>query len=205
MVSMLLELVVATKNKKKLEEIREILSDMPVTISSLADYSQAPRIIENGKTFRANAIKKAQRTGQALRKLTLGEDSGLCVNALGGRPGVYSSRFSGKGKNDTGNNNKVLRLLEGVPLRERRAHYTCAVALADAKGLVGVTEGKCYGMIGLEPRGHAGFGYDPLFIVPACKKTFAELGVAVKHTMSHRYRALVKAKVMIQRYIERKK
>ncbi|OGX40704.1 MAG: non-canonical purine NTP pyrophosphatase, RdgB/HAM1 family [Omnitrophica WOR_2 bacterium RIFCSPLOWO2_01_FULL_41_12] len=195
-----MELVVATKNKKKLKEIKEILEKLNLKITSLADYPQPPRIIENGRTFKANAIKKAVKIAHFTQKLTLGEDSGLEVDALGGKPGVYSSRFSGKDKNDLKNNLKILRLLEGLPLEKRRAHYYCAVALADKDGLVAVTEGKCSGRIGFALKGKLGFGYDPLFIIPKYKKTFAELGPRIKHQMSHRYKALTKINKILATY-----
>jgi len=139
------------------------------------------------------------------KKLTLGEDSGLCVNALGGIPGIYSSRFSGKSKSDKKNNLKLIRLLKGLPLNKRKAYYSCAVALADKDGLLGVVEGKCSGLIDFELKGNTGFGYDPLFLIPRYKKTFAQLGPRIKHKMSHRYRALEKAKKIIQKYIEHKR
>jgi len=196
------ELVVATKNKKKLEEVKEILRDLNLKITSLADYDKPPRIIENGKTFKENAIKKAVKIAHFTKKLTLGEDSGLCVDALGGRPGIHSSRFSGKNKSDAKNNLKLLELLKGAPLSKRKAYYSCAVALADKDGFLGVAEGKCSGFIGFKPHGHFGFGYDPLFILPKYKKTFAQLGPRIKHKISHRYRALSKAKKIILKYIE---
>jgi len=196
------ELLVATKNKKKLEEIKAILKGVGLKISSLADYAKTPKIVENGKTFKANAIKKAITIARFSRKLTLGEDSGLCIDVLGGAPGIRSSRFSGKDKSDAKNNTKVLKLLGNLPLKKRKAHYTCAVALADESGLIGLVEGKCYGLIGFSLKGQHGFGYDPLFVIPKYKKTFAELGERIKHKMSHRYRALKKAKKIIQKYIE---
>lgn len=202
---MKLELVVATKNKKKLKEIKEILKDLDLEITSLSDYSNIPRIIENGTTFKDNAVKKAVKIARFTKKLTLGEDSGLCVEALDGRPGVYSSRFSGKDKSDLKNNLKVLKALKGMPLNKRKAGYTCAVALADEHGLVAVREGKCRGIIGFEQKGNFGFGYDPLFIIPEYKKTFAQLGPRIKHKISHRYRALEKAKQVIRKYIEQHK
>ena len=197
-----MELVVATKNKKKLEEIKEILKGLDLKISSLINYNRTPRIIENGKTFRDNAIKKAVKIARFTKKLTLGEDSGLCVDALEGKPGVYSSRFAGKNKSDAGNNAKVLKLLEGKPLNKRKAHYICAVALADKDGLLSVVEGRCNGFIGFDLKGKYGFGYDPIFVIPKYKKTFAQLGPRIKHKMSHRFRALEKAKKIIQKYIE---
>lgn len=197
-----LSLVVATQNKKKLEEIKEILKKMDLKVISLADFSETPRIIENGKTFQENAVKKAVKVAQFTKQLTMGEDSGLCVDALGGKPGVYSARFSGKDKSDEKNNLKLLKVLEGLPLSKRKAHYSCAVALADKNGLIGVVEGRCRGLIGFEQKGKFGFGYDPLFVIPKYSKTFAQLGAVKKHKMSHRYHALKKAKKIIEKYIE---
>ncbi|MDP2938019.1 MAG: RdgB/HAM1 family non-canonical purine NTP pyrophosphatase [Candidatus Omnitrophota bacterium] len=198
-----MELIVATKNKKKLEEIKEILKSLNLKLFSLADYPKAPRIIENGKTFRENSIKKAIKIAKFTQKLTLGEDSGLCVDALGGKPGVYSSRFGGKDKSDRKNNLKLLKLLVGLPVNKRKAHYCCAVALADKNGLVGVAEGECSGFIGFTEKGNFGFGYDPLFVIPKYKKTFAQLGARIKHKMSHRFRALQKAKAILSTYLKR--
>jgi len=197
------ELVVATKNRKKLKEIKEILAGTGTRLTSLADYPGAPRIIENGRTFKDNAAKKAVKTARFTKKLTLGEDSGLCVEALGGKPGVYSSRFSGKNKSDLQNNLKLLKMLGAVPAGKRKAYYACAVAIADAKGLIGVVEGKCSGRIGFQQKGTAGFGYDPLFVIPKYKKTFAELGSRIKHKMSHRYHALKKARKVLEKYLAR--
>lgn len=194
-------LVVATKNKKKLKEIREILRGLRLRIISLADFPCPPRIVEDGKTFRENAAKKAVKVARFTGMLTLGEDSGLCVDALGGRPGVYSSRFSGRGKSDEKNNLKLLELLAGVPPASRKAHYVCAVALADRRGLLKEVEGRCNGRIGFELRGRTGFGYDPLFIAAGYGKTFAELGPRIKHTISHRFRALRKARKAIITYL----
>lgn len=198
-----MELVVATKNKKKLEEIRQILKGFKLKISSLSDYPDCPRIVENGKSFKENALIKAKKIACFSGKLTLGEDSGLCVDALGGRPGIFSSRFSGKNKSDKQNNLKVLRLLKGRPYSMRGAHYICAVALVDKEGVAGVVEGRCDGVIGFEEKGRFGFGYDPLFIIPKYKKTFAQLGEKIKHKMSHRYHALKQAKRIIRKIIEK--
>lgn len=200
-----MELVIATKNKKKLMEIKEILAGLNLKIGSLSDYPNPPRIIENGKTFKENAIKKAVKIAHFTRKFTLGEDSGLEVEALNGAPGVYSSRFSGKDKSDLKNNLKILKLLDDLPLRKRKARYVCAVALAGKEGLLAVAEGRCSGVVGFELKGQFGFGYDPLFIIPKYKKTFAQLGPKIKHKMSHRYRALEKAKKIIFKYIEQKR
>ena len=195
--------MVATKNKKKLEEIRELLRDLDFKISSLADYPGAPRIIENGKTFQKNAIKKAVKIAHYTKKLTLGEDSGLEVDALGGAPGVRSSRFSGKDKSDFKNNLKLLRLLGDLALKKRKARYCCSVAIADKDGLVASAEGVCSGLIGFKMQGTFGFGYDPLFTIPKYKKTFAQLGPQIKHRMSHRFRALSKTKAILSTYLKR--
>jgi len=201
----MLELVVATRNIKKLSEIKEILKGIDLDLSSLDVYKNAPQVLENGKTFEENAIKKAVKLARFTGKLCLGEDSGLCVDALGGAPGIYSARFSGSDKNDIKNNLKLLKLLKDLPSKKRKAHYVCAVALADKNGLVGVVEGKCNGLIAFEPCGSAGFGYDPLFFIPKYKKTFAQLGEKIKHKMSHRYYALKKAKRIIEKYIVKSK
>ncbi|PIQ84958.1 MAG: non-canonical purine NTP pyrophosphatase, partial [Candidatus Omnitrophica bacterium CG11_big_fil_rev_8_21_14_0_20_43_6] len=157
-----MKLVVATKNKKKLAEIKDILKGPDLKLVSLDTYKNVPPVAENGKTFRDNAIKKAVKLARFTGQLCLGEDSGLCVNALGGAPGIYSARFSGRNKSDAKNNLKLLSLLKGVPAVERKAHYVCAVAVADQGGLIGAVEGDCSGLIAFEPKGSAGFGYDPL-------------------------------------------
>lgn len=197
------ELLVATRNKKKLEEIRELLKGLDVRITSLADYQGMPEIVEDGKTFAQNAIIKAATIAQFTKKLVLGEDSGLEVKALGNRPGVYSARYSDPGATDKKNNRKLLRELKGVPLKKRTARYRCCAALADARGLVGLVSGTCRGVIGFKSCGTGGFGYDPLFIVEKYRKTFGQLGSDVKHTMSHRYRALKKIRPIMEQYLKK--
>ena len=198
----LTELLVATRNKKKLEEIKEILNNLDLEITSLADYKGMPRIIEDGRTFVQNAIKKACTIAQATHKLVLGEDSGLEVRALKQRPGVFSARFAGEDATDEKNNRKLLRELKGLPLSKRQARYRCAVALADKEGLIDVVVGSCRGTIGFKPKGHFGFGYDPLFVIDKYGKTFAELGPEIKHTMSHRFQALKKVRRLMERYLK---
>jgi XTP/dITP diphosphohydrolase len=198
-----MKLVVATKNKKKLSEIKAILKDLDLNLVYLNAYKNVPQVLENGKSFKENAIKKAKKLARFTGEFCLGEDSGLCVDALNGAPGIYSARFSGRDKSDVKNNLKLLRLLKNVPAAKRKAHYVCAVALADKLGLVGVVEGSCSGLIDYEPKGNFGFGYDPLFYIPKYKKTFAQLGEKIKHKMSHRYYALKKAKRIIEKYIEK--
>jgi len=197
------ELVVATKNKKKLQEIRELLKDLPLRVTSLEDYPGAPRIVEDGRTFEQNAIKKAATIALYTRKLVLGEDSGLEVKVLHNRPGVYSARYVGEGATDLKNNRKLLSELKGVPLKKRGGRYRCAVALADGRGLIGVVSGTCSGRIALGPKGTFGFGYDPLFLIEKFGKTFAQLGPEIKHAMSHRFRALKKARGLMERYLKK--
>lgn len=202
-----MELLVATRNKKKLEEIKELLQGLDVEITSLADYKGLPEIIESGETFAQNALIKASTIAQFTGKLVLGEDSGLEVKALKLAPGVYSARYAASGlsenASDKKNNSKLLRELKGVPLKKRGARYQCCVALADRKGLIGVVCGNCRGLIGFKPRGHFGFGYDPLFIIEKFGKTFAELGPDIKHKMSHRYKALKKARRLMELYLKK--
>lgn len=197
----MMQLVVATRNKKKLSEIQEILKGIGLELLSLDSYQDAPSVLENGKSFQENAVKKAVKLARFTGEFCLGEDSGLCVDVLDGAPGIYSARFSGGDKSDLKNNLKLLKLLKDLPLAKRKARYVCAVALADQNGLLAVVEGSCSGLIALEAKGNAGFGYDPLFYIPKYKKTFAQLGEKIKHKMSHRYHALKKARLVIEKYI----
>lgn len=193
------ELLVATRNKKKFLEIKQLLKGRGFKITFLDSLSKLPNIKETGKTFKANAVKKARVISRLSGKLTLGEDSGLCVSALGGAPGVFSSRFAGLHKSDEDNNDKLLKSLRGLPLSKRKAHYTCAVAIAYKGKILTTLEGRCSGLIGFKRQGSAGFGYDPLFIIPRYKKTFGQLGLKVKHKMSHRSKAIGK----LSRYLSR--
>jgi len=197
------QLVIATKNKKKLRELRRYLKTVRLDIVSLAEFAKPPRIVENGHTFKANAAKKAlvvsRFTGGGL---AIADDSGLCVTALGGAPGVKSARFAGKGKSDLQNTAKVLRLLEGVPPPKRVARFVCAVAIADRGKVVKLIEESCAGRIALEPKGPHGFGYDPIFLIPARGKTFGQLGLKAKDKMSHRAKALKKSRKFLRGYVK---
>jgi XTP/dITP diphosphohydrolase len=195
------ELLVATRNKKKFQEIKDLLSDLPLKVTSLFDYPACPEIVEDGKTFKDNAIKKALTIAHHTGKMTMGEDSGLEVKALGNKPGVYSARFSGEGATDKKNNVKLLRLLKGVPIKKRQGRYRCLVAFADTRGIIAVVSGSCSGLIALRSKGKNGFGYDSLFLIPRYKKTFGELDSTVKAKMSHRSRALKKFRKVIEKYL----
>jgi len=197
-----MELVIATKNRKKEKELAKLLNGLNVKILSLRDFPDMPEVEENGKNFRANAIKKAVATAKYTGKVCIADDSGLEVEILGNRPGIYSSRFAGEEKNDEKNMEKLLRELRGIPLSKRNARFRCAVAVARPDDRVKVMEGRCEGIIALKKRGSSGFGYDPVFIVPGYNKTFADLGPEIKNGISHRARALKKAKKIICGIIE---
>ena len=142
-----MELVAATTNKDKLREIKELLKGLPVEVFSLDSFKGVPEVIEDKKTLKENAIKKAVQVSKFLKKLAVADDSGLEVNYLKGAPGIYSARFSGKGATYKSNNEKLLRLLKGVPLSKRKACFKCVIALADRGKVIGAAEGKCRGKI----------------------------------------------------------
>jgi XTP/dITP diphosphohydrolase len=184
-------LVLGTRNPKKRQEIEEILDDLGLALQDLSRYPAAGDVVEDGTTFEANARKKAGETAKTLGQWVLGEDSGLVVPALGGRPGVYSARYAGTQGDDAANNRKLLAELAPLPAEKREAYYVCTAALADPAGQVqAVVEGRCHGRIIAEYRGTGGFGYDPLFLIPEYHQTFGELSPRVKHALSHRGRAL---------------
>jgi XTP/dITP diphosphohydrolase len=193
-------LVLGTRNAKKRREIVEILDELAIRIVDLSRWPQVPEVIENGETFEANARKKASELALALHHWVLGEDSGLVVQVLKGRPGVYSARYAGKHGDDAANNARLLAELGPYSGADRSAYYVCAVALSNPEGQVrAVAEGRCHGLITTEPRGTGGFGYDPLFLLREYHRTFGELSPRVKHAISHRSRALEHACPALQR------
>jgi XTP/dITP diphosphohydrolase len=185
-------LVLGTRNKKKIEELRDLFGDLPLAISDLTSFPDAPEIVEDGGTFETNGRKKAVGLAKALGQWVLSDDSGLVVPALNGEPGVDSALYAGKHGDDEANNDKLLARLEDVPDELRGAYYVCVLVLANPSGeVVAITEGRCHGRIVRERRGTAGFGYDPLFLVPEYHRTFGELSLRVKQALSHRARAAV--------------
>ena len=183
-------IVLASRNRKKASEIASLLAVADFSVVPVTEFSGVPEVVEDGTTFAENAAKKAREVSVAIRQWVIGEDSGLCVDALDGAPGIYSARFSGKRTTDERNNEKLLQQLEAVSTDRRGAEYTCSVALADPTGRVRHTaEGTCRGRILGRPRGSGGFGYDPLFLIPEYHKTFGELSPVVKQCLSHRARA----------------
>jgi XTP/dITP diphosphohydrolase len=195
-------LVVGTRNVKKRAELLEILGDLGLDLRDLTLYPQAPEVEEDGRTFEENARKKAVELARALGAWCLGEDSGLVVPALGGRPGVYSARYAGRQGDDEANNDRLLAELRPLPPDKREAYYVCTAALADPSGEVRATaDGRCHGRIIPERRGAGGFGYDPLFLIPEYHRTFGELSPRVKHALSHRARALAQLRPALRRLL----
>ncbi len=184
--------VVATRNQGKLNEIRALLADCDLVIRSLADYADLPEIIEDGETFAANARIKAVVVSRRVPGLILGEDSGLEVDALSGRPGVYSARYAGARATDAMNNQRLLEELASVPLDRRQARYRCVAVLAEAGHILVMASGVCGGTIADQPRGSNGFGYDPLFFLPQYRQTFGQVDPSLKAAISHRAMALRK-------------
>lgn len=198
----MIDIIIATRNKNKIKEIKVLLGEMPLNILSLDDGDwQIPDIVEDGKTFKENAIKKARTIAELTSKVTMADDSGLMVDALNGQPGIYSARFAGENPTDRENNLKLLQLMNTVPSDRRGAQFVSAIAVASPQGRVDVVEGVCRGDMGFTEEGGGGFGYDPIFIPTGYNKTFAELSISVKNKISHRGRALEKAKLVIERIL----
>ena len=183
-------LLLATGNRGKIKEITALLATLPLEVLTPADLGGLPAVNEDQETFAGNAAKKAYRVSRATGEITLADDSGLVVEALGGLPGVRSARFAGPGADDAANNRLLLKLLAGRPPRERRARFRCAIALSVPGDKIYLVRGDCPGRIAEEPRGDGGFGYDPLFIYEPVGLTFAQLDPGFKNRVSHRGRAL---------------
>lgn len=189
------ELVIATRNRKKLLEIQEQLARDDIAVLCVADFPAFPETVEDGNTFAENAAKKASEAAIALARWSIGEDSGLCVKALGGRPGIFSARYAGEPADDARNNARLVEELADTPEDQRAAHYVCHVAVADPGGAIALSiEAYCRGRIVLAARGTGGFGYDPHFLIPEYHQTFGELPAVVKRHLSHRARAFERLK-----------
>jgi XTP/dITP diphosphohydrolase len=184
------ELVAATRNPNKFAEVAAILEDTGMRVLALDEFPEAPDVEEDGETFEENASKKAEAATHATGRAAIADDSGLCVDALGGAPGVRSARYAGEEADHAANNAKLLRALEGVPDGERTARFACVIALASPGRETVLFRGECRGRITREPRGGGGFGYDPLFYSPELGRTFAEAPPEEKNRVSHRARAL---------------
>ncbi len=180
-----MEITIATGNAGKVREFKRMLEPLGYTVFSLKERNITADAEETGDTFAENALIKARDVWQKLHSAVIADDSGLCVDALNGSPGIYSARYAGENATDEDRNRKLLGELEGVT--DRSAHFTCAIAYIDADGKERVFEGICPGEIGLAPAGNDGFGYDPLFFVNG--RSFAELSAEEKDEISHRGRA----------------
>jgi len=193
------EIVIASRNKGKLDEFKSIFSSLGVSIRSLDDYSEIADVIEDGHTFEENACKKAETISCLINLPVLADDSGLVVDALDGKPGIYSARYAGEEKDDRKNNEKLLNSLEGVDLKRRTARFICALALSVPKSNTIIIKGTCEGLIGFEPKGNNGFGYDPLFYLPEYNQTMAEISPKLKNIISHRAVALNEMVAILKR------
>lgn len=185
-------------NEGKINEMRQLLSDLRIELVDLRAYAEVPVIVEDGETFAQNARKKAQAIAAHTGEWTLADDSGLEVAVLGGAPGVYSARYAGVHGDDAANVKKLLDDLKDVPIDRREARFVCALALASPDGRVVCVEGECRGMIGFRPKGENGFGYDPIFFVVDRQRMMAELTDEEKNLISHRAHAVKKLRPLLQ-------
>ncbi len=197
-----MEIIVATKNQGKLREIRSILKDLSIQLHGLNDFENVPDVEEDGKSFAENGLKKARFYSKLFDKIAIADDSGLEVDVLGGRPGVYSARYAGIGASDQENRKKLLKELEGVPSSKRGAGFKCVMAMVSPDGREAVTEGSCRGRIGFKEVGKNGFGYDPIFILLQYGKTMAQLSLEEKNRVSHRGKAMRKLKRLLKRFVD---
>lgn len=193
------ELVLATRNPDKGRELAALLNDLGIRIRTLAEFPGAPEVVEDGDTCEANAVKKAVAIAQYTKLPAAADDTGLMVEALGGRPGVHAARYAGEGATYEDNCRKLLHELAGVPRERRGARFVTVAAIADPKGSVEVVQGSLDGLITEVPAGAKGFGYDPVFFVPELGKTLAQLTSEEKNRISHRARAFGKMKELLHK------
>ncbi|MFA9471445.1 MAG: RdgB/HAM1 family non-canonical purine NTP pyrophosphatase [Deltaproteobacteria bacterium] len=189
-----MRILIATMNTGKLLEYERLLAEVPgLELETMAALPEAIDVVEDRDTFRGNALKKAMEIATVAGMPCLADDSGLEVDALRGRPGVYSARYAGEGSTDAENNAKLLDELSGIADDERTARFQCAIVIVDQSGReLAIAEGACEGRIGSEPRGSHGFGYDPLFVPEGYTQTMGELGPETKNEISHRAKAAAK-------------
>jgi len=197
------EIVLATRNPDKGRELGALLGGLRIRIRTLADFPSAPEVVEDGTTCEANAIKKAREIAQATGVPAVADDTGLEVDALGGRPGVYAARYAGEHATYEDNWRKLLLELVGVPGSKRTARFLTVAAIAFPSGDVHVTQGSLEGLIAEQPLGDRGFGYDPVFLVPEFNRTLAQLTAEEKNRMSHRARAFVQMRLWLVDHCER--
>jgi XTP/dITP diphosphohydrolase len=195
---MIRELVLATRNRHKREELAALLGDLGITIRTLDEFPDAPDVVEDGDTCEANAIKKARAIAEFTGLPAVADDTGLEVDALGGRPGVYAARYAGEDATYEDNCRKLLQEMVGVPREQRTARFLTVAAIALPSDGVRVAQGTLEGAIAEEARGTLGFGYDPVFLIPELDKTLAQLSPDQKNTISHRAKAFTQAKDVLK-------
>jgi len=196
-----MEIVLATRNKKKIEEMQRILDGMEITILTLEDFPSCLDVEEDKDSFEGNAIKKAVAISNCTNKIAVSDDSGLEVYALNGAPGVKSARYSGAGANDNANNKKLLADMKDLPTEKRSGRFVCVIALAHPEGEIYTFQGTIEGRIGEYPCGTMGFGYDALFHPKGLEKTFGQMAPQEKDALSHRNEALKKLKDHIKSHL----
>lgn len=192
----------ATGNQGKMKEVREILADLGVEVISMREAGVSAEIVEDGETFEENAVIKARTIMELTGEVTLADDSGLEIDALGGEPGVYSARYMGADTSYHIKNNDLIRRLSQVPRQQRTARFVCSIAAAFPDGEIITTDGVIEGLIGYEEAGENGFGYDPIFVVPQLGCTTAQLSDEQKNEISHRGKALRKMKEELRKRME---
>jgi len=195
----MVDIVIATRNAHKLRELAGLLGVRGIRWRSLAEFPRVGRLREAGRTFDANAASKARAVARATGLLALADDSGIEVEGLGGAPGVRSARFAGAHGDDRANNEKLLRLLRGVPVARRSARYRCSLVLASPSRVLAIARGAWRGRVADAPKGAGGFGYDPIIWIPGRGKTVAQLPAAIKQRLSHRAMAARRMRMILQR------
>lgn len=196
-----MKLVIATSNKDKMTEIKEIMADLDLEILSMAESGIDLEIEETGTTFEQNAIIKAEAIAKLCDCMVMADDSGLEIDYLNKQPGVYSARYLGHDTPYSVKNMKIIDMLENVELKKRTARFVCSIAVAVPNGQTLVTTATFEGYIGYKPQGENGFGYDPIFYVPEYKMSSAEMDRALKNSISHRGKAIKEMKVLLREYL----
>jgi len=195
---MIREVVLATRNRHKAEELVALLGDLGIMIHTLDEFPDAPDVVEDGDTCEANAVKKARVIAEFTGLLAVADDTGLEVDALGGRPGVYAARYAGENATYEDNCQKLLRELTGVPREQRTARFLTVAAIALPSDGIRVAQGTLDGVIAEEAAGTLGFGYDPVFLIPELGRTLAQLSTDQKNTISHRAKAFIQVKDLLR-------
>ena len=194
-------IVIATKNKGKIKEMIKEFSGLPVCIKALAEFGSFPDAVEDGTSFAENAYKKAKFYSEKTGMACIADDSGLEIDALNKRPGIYSARFAGEPSNDQANNKKMIDELNKINCSESNGRYKCALVFYDTNGKAFQTEGVCEGVVKPAAKGSNGFGYDPYFYLPDVQKSMAEMTAEEKNKISHRGKAVSKMKDLLAEYL----